>query len=114
MGDPISYQGKHVGYISCVNMGKQNHGFSIRFDSLEILVRILSLPDSEILHIGGMASEDEVSVGKFKKEYMEDNCVALYFSSEQESRDRGAGLTKCGKENANEALQKAGFPPLIR
>lgn len=113
MGDPILYQGKYIGYIGCVNSGKQNDGFLIRFDSLEVLVRILSLPDTELLHIGGTASEDAVSVGKFKKEYMQDNCVALYFSQEHESRAEGAGMTLRGKENANRVLVKAGFPPLI-
>ncbi len=107
MGDPIVHQGKCVGYVGVLNMGKFNDGFLIRFYSLEALISTLSLPDSEVLYIGQNENpEDKVTVGEFKKKYVVENGLVMYSSFEQELRHRGERMTQRGVENKEENRRK--------
>lgn len=109
MGDPIVYQSKLVGYLGCLNIGKSNDGFLIRFENLDTLVRILSLSDSEVLYVGRECDEDKVTVGEFKKKYIEENGLVLYSSSDQELRHKGDLMTQRGEDNAKQILEKHNF-----
>ena len=66
MGDSIDYQGVHVGWLNCVNTGKNNQGFTIQFNSIDDLVKILSLPNEEVIRLGNCT---DVTVQEFKKKY---------------------------------------------
>ncbi len=94
MGDPIKYKGEYVGYVYGINHGRPNDGFVVRFDGLDRLVRILSLPNTEKISIG--RDSDTTTIGEFKEKFIGQNGLRIYCSSEMERRDAGEAPTHLG------------------
>lgn len=105
MGDPIRYKGKQVGCYYCMNLGKSNQGYAVKFESLEDMTMVLSLPDEAILDFG--TDCDTITAKGFKRKFIIDNGILLFSSYTMQERYASRLITEEGKAILENVLQKA-------